>query len=239
MRLTGIKALPVFDSAKPPRDPQPFGLMEAPADEAYEIDVITIGMGHEAGNAISSITKYAETAPPAYGHGIESGVQSHWGESQELASGMITNLRVGDWSDQPHSGRVTGVSFIQVAQTNAGPATGPELDAVLSDLACINAEAIEDGLPAPSGDAVKNAKRLLPELYKVRPGRYHVSATDRQGVAIEAPGRAGGAVVVECAPLDRVYCFVTVDGNRRRAKYYQLDGLPDEFITRALYDLAS
>lgn len=119
------------------------------------------------------------------------------------------------------------------------PVKSPDLDEALSDLDSIHKFAREDDLPEPSKDALENARALLPKMYNILPGRYHVSPTERRGVAIDAPARSGGAVVLECAPLNRVYCFVTVDGNRRRAKYYQTDRLPDEFITRALRDLAS
>ena len=46
-------------------------------------------------------------------------------------------------------------------------------------------------------------------------------------------------MAVECAPDDTVSCFATIDGNSRRAKFYQMDGLPDVFIAKALRDLAS
>ena len=49
--------------------------------------------------------------------------------------------------------------------------------------------------------------------------------------------KRGASVAVECAPDDTVYCFATINGNSRRAKFYQMDGLPDVFIEKALRDL--
>ena len=116
-------------------------------------------------------------------------------------------------------------------------ANSEDLKAALGELAQIENEARDLGVSTPDESTKKNAACLLRSLHTLFPGRYDVSPTDRGGVAIAAPSRRGAAVVVECAPLGRVYCFVTVDGNRRRAKYYQMDGLPDEFIIKAMCDL--
>ena len=93
-------------------------------------------------------------------------------------------------------------------------------------------------MPKPDLSAIANALTLLPKLYQILPVRYNITPTERRGVAIDVPMQRGAAVAVECAPDDTVYCFVTIDGNRRRAKFYQMDGLPDEFITKALQDMA-
>lgn len=98
---------------------------------------------------------------------------------------------------------------------------------------------LEYGLDEPPDkSAIENARELIREIYAIHAASYHVSPTERQGVAINAPMRKGGAVSIECAPNDVVYCFVCIDGNRRRAKFYQTEGLPDPFIKTALQDLA-
>ena len=114
-----------------------------------------------------------------------------------------------------------------------------DLQEALSDLNSLNEEAKEDDLPEPDAEAVANARTMLPRLYAILPVRYRVSPTERRGVAIDAPMKWGASVAVECAPDDTVYCFATVDGNSRRAKFYQMDGLPDVFIEKALRDLAA
>ena len=113
------------------------------------------------------------------------------------------------------------------------------LQETLADLNALGKAAAEDELPEPDPEAVANARSLLPKLYEILPVRYRVTSTERRGVAIDAPMRHGAAVGVECAPDDTVYCFATVDGNSRRAKFYQMDGLPDVFIEKALRDLAA
>ena len=113
------------------------------------------------------------------------------------------------------------------------------LQETLDDLDELSKAAEEEDVPEPDAEAVANARSILPKLYAILPVRYHVSPTERRGVAISAPMRRGGAVAVECAPDDTVYCFVAIDGNSRRAKFYQMDGLPDEFIEKALRDLAA
>ena len=112
-----------------------------------------------------------------------------------------------------------------------------ELENAWEELRRVREEAREDDLPEPDIAAIRNAGVLLPGLYATLRGTYHIYPTERGGVGISAPSRRGAAVVVECAQLDRVYCFVTLDGQRRRAKYYQMDGLPDEFIKNALRTL--
>ena len=113
------------------------------------------------------------------------------------------------------------------------------LHEALADLDTLSEAAREDDLPEPDTEALANARVLLPKLYAVLPVRYRVSPTERRGVAIDAPMRWGASVAVECAPDDTVYCFATIDGNSRRAKFYQMDGLPDVFIAKALLDLAA
>lgn len=114
-----------------------------------------------------------------------------------------------------------------------------DLQEALSELETLSEAASEEELPEPDADAVENARILLPKLFALLPVRYRVSPTGRRGVAIDAPMRWGASVAVECGPDDTVYCFATIDGNSRRAKFYQMDGLPDVFIAKALRDLAA
>ena len=114
-----------------------------------------------------------------------------------------------------------------------------DLREALADLDTLGEEARQEGLPEPDAEAIENARTLLPRLFSIHPVRYRVSPTERRGVAIDAPMRRGAAVGVECAPDDTVYCFAAIDGNSRRAKFYQMDGLPDVFIAKALHDLAA
>ena len=113
-----------------------------------------------------------------------------------------------------------------------------ELHAALADLDRLDDEAREEGIPAPAAESVANARTLLPALYAIYPARYRVAPTERRGVSIDPPMREGGAVSFECGPDGAVYCMAVVDGNGRRAKFYQMEGLPDAFMAKALRDLA-
>lgn len=113
------------------------------------------------------------------------------------------------------------------------------LQEALADIDGLTEAAREEQVPEPDPEAVANARSLLPKLYALLQVRYRVAPTERRGVAIDAPMKWGRSVAVECAPDDTVYCFATIDGNSRRAKFYQMDGLPDVFIAKALRDLAA
>ena len=82
-----------------------------------------------------------------------------------------------------------------------------------------------------------NAFRFLRAIHEIYPVPYHIYLSDRKGVAIDAPMKKGAAISFECAPLGALYCFVAINGKRRRAKYYQMTDLPDSFIKQALQDL--
>ena len=92
-------------------------------------------------------------------------------------------------------------------------------------------------LPVPPTSAIDNARSLLPKLHRIRPGFYDVYPTEQGGVAITPPTRKGASASIECHDNDIVYCFASIDGNSRRAKFYQMDDLPDPFIEKVLRDL--
>ena len=158
----------------------------------------------------------------------------HWGSTDpKMIHIQWGTLHVAQRTIQNELGPVT-----------LGPAAGwqgndGELQEALADLERLTEAASEEEMPEPDVAAVANARILLPKLFQLLPVRYRVSPTERRGVAIDAPMRWGASVAVECAPDDTVYCFATIDGNSRRAKFYQMDGLPDVFIAKALRDLAS
>lgn len=145
--------------------------------------------------------------------------------------------------------RTTTLNASNVAILSTWLETGVGEDPILSsfgllhdallDLDSIDDAAKEEELQEPDAAAIANARSLLPKLFEILPVRYRVSPTERRGVAIDAPMRHGASVAVECAPDDTVYCFVAIDGNSRRAKFYQMDGLPDVFIEKALRDLGT
>lgn len=113
-----------------------------------------------------------------------------------------------------------------------------DLEEALADFDRLGEMALEDELPRLDEGAVANARTLLPKLHAIYPARYHVQPTERGGVSLDPPMKHSRTVSIECAPNDAVYCFAVIDGNARRAKFYQMDGLPDVFMRKALHDLA-
>ena len=175
----------------------------------------------------------------------------HWGSTDPT----MLHSQWGTLLERLHDVRsdVVATTLAHVAQRTIQNELGPvtlrpaagwqgndgDLQEALADLEILTEAASEEEMPEPDVAAVANARILLPKLFRLLPVRYRVSPTERRGVAIDAPMRWGASVAVECAPDDTVYCFATIDGNSRRAKFYQMDGLPDVFIAKALRDLAS
>ena len=152
-----------------------------------------------------------------------------WGSANDAC------LIPGTWSDTD--------SFVLLSNLSRNPSNRTvdyqALSEAIADLDSLNAEAKENDLPEPDARAIDNARTMLPLLYNILSVRYRVSPTERRGVSIDAPMKHGAAVAVECAPNDIVYCFASIGGNGRRAKFYQMDELPDVFIVKALRDLAA
>ena len=161
-------------------------------------------------------------------------ILSHEGASRTFESGQVLHTALH------HSGSTEQYLLPRSAFGAALlPLDERDLQAALADLDSLSEKAREENLPEPDAEAVENARTLIPKLFSIHPVRYRVSPTERRGVAIDAPMRRGAAVAVECAPDDTVYCFAAIDENSRRAKFYQMDGLPDVFIEKALRDLAA
>ena len=62
-----------------------------------------------------------------------------------------------------------------------------ELNDALRDLREARDEAREEGLPQPSDTALRNAERLLREMYGISPRRFEVYPTPDGEIAIDAP----------------------------------------------------
>lgn len=101
----------------------------------------------------------------------------------------------------------------------------------------IRDEARVEELPIPSPSTIDNARLLLPKLHRIHPGFYDVYPTEEGAVAITPPAKKGASASIECHDNNIVYCFASIYGNSRRAKFYQMDDLPDPFIEKVLRDL--
>lgn len=125
----------------------------------------------------------------------------------------------------------------QPAVTSAEPAMAAELGAALRDLDGAAEEAGEEGFPQPSELALKNARRLLQDLYRLRPSRLEAYPTPDGEIALVAPGGRGRSVLVLCDSDGGVLCSVNLNGLHRRARYSTATMLPDGFVREALNDL--
>ena len=112
-----------------------------------------------------------------------------------------------------------------------------DLAEALQELAEAPADAIEDDLEAPAGTAMANAERLLKAMYHISPRRYGVYPAPDGYVAIDARGSNDRIAVVLCGSAGEAACFVTIDGESRRARYATARELPDGFIREALAGL--
>ena len=123
------------------------------------------------------------------------------------------------------------------AATSVEPPVAADLHAALHDLDGAASEAQEEGFPQPSHDALRNAKRLLRDLYRLRPCRLEAYPTPDGEIALVAPGGYGRSVLVLCDSDGGVLCSVNLHGCHRRARYTSATTLPDGFIREALKDL--
>lgn len=116
--------------------------------------------------------------------------------------------------------------------------SNPDLRDALSDLSEVTVEAQEEGYPAPSREALDNADRILRRMYRISPQRFEVYPIPKGAVAIDAAYCPGSSLVVLCASDGNASCLVNVNGKVRKASYSDADLLPDEFVRKALQELA-
>lgn len=113
------------------------------------------------------------------------------------------------------------------------------LQEALQEIDEVPNDAKDDGLEVPSELALRNARRLLQEMYRISPRPYGIYPVSDGYVAIDARGRDGRIAVVMCGSDGEVLCLVTVGTEHRRARYTSADRLPDGFVREALSDLGN
>ena len=113
----------------------------------------------------------------------------------------------------------------------------PSLAEALADIDNLTDEAHEEGFDPPSDDVISTARGLLRSMYRLRPKRFEVYSTPEGEIAIVAPGGLRRSVMALCDPKGGVLCMVNLNGNHRRARYSNANGLPDGFFREALADL--
>ena len=112
-----------------------------------------------------------------------------------------------------------------------------ELHESLEDLSKATLEAISEGFPLPSETAVANAGRLLVAMHQISTRRFEVYPTPDAEVAIDAPGGYGRSVLLLCGSDGETLCLVNLGSEQRQRTYETVDGLPDDFLQKALFAL--
>ena len=146
-----------------------------------------------------------------------------------------TSLPYGDDPYSLHSeesARSTFDAYIRVTEK----AYSPLLSGALSDLELVDEEAKEDGSPIPSPLAHGNARRLLDRMFRTRQIRYSLYPLHDGEIVIEAKSSRGSVLVV-CRSDGRIGCSVRIDGESRTERYYDVSGLPNDFMRYALREL--
>lgn len=126
---------------------------------------------------------------------------------------------------------------VQPVVTSAESSPTADLRASLRDLDGAGDEAAEEGFPQPSHLARTNARRLLQDLYRLRPSRLEAYPTPDGEIALVVPGGHGRSVLVLCDSQGGVLCSVNLNGRHRRARYDSASMLPDGFVREAVSDL--
>ena len=118
-----------------------------------------------------------------------------------------------------------------------GAAEEKFLAEALEELGELDEYAAESGLPPPSPNAVRFARRILEKVVRAVPLYYSVSPGEGGKVAIQAGDGRENAVSLLCDAAGGASCYVSVDGENRRAHYDSAGRLPDSFVLDALRQL--
>ena len=169
-----------------------------------------------------------------FDHGDPAGVRGKAHEERELAQHEAT-LQHAIW--RPHATPSSSFPPGIIEFTELAGDHYPDLRDALWDLNGAPDEAREEGLPVPSNTALRNAQRLLHDMYRISPRRFEVYPTPDGEVAIDAPGGFGRSVRLLCDSHGGALCSVNMDGAHRRARYSDSRGLPDGFVREALAEL--
>ena len=117
------------------------------------------------------------------------------------------------------------------------PAHSAKLAEALHDLRAAPQEALEEGFPAPTEVAMRNAARLVRAMYALHTCRLEVYPTVDGEVAIDAPSERAHSVILLCDATGGVLCLVNTGSTHRRAHYSDAEQLPDGFLREALAEL--
>lgn len=107
----------------------------------------------------------------------------------------------------------------------------------LRDSGEVRDEARAEGFPTPTDLAIKNANRLLKDVYRLSRHRFEVYPMPDGEIAIDASDGQGSSVLLLCDSEGGALCLVNLAGKHRRARYSSTYALPDVFVREALAEL--
>ena len=110
-----------------------------------------------------------------------------------------------------------------------------DLNAALEDLDSVSDEAIEDGYPEPTPQAIDSARLLIKVMYDIRPMRYDIYPMDDGEVVID--GGSERRIGVFCYSDGSVLYIGWVGDKRVRIRRDSPDDIPYEFLNLALHQL--
>ena len=98
-------------------------------------------------------------------------------------------------------------------------------------------EARSEGYETPNSIAIVHARRIVKRLYDNLVYPIQVYPMPDGEVAVDVTNGDGSSVLILCCSDGDTLCFVNIDGNQRRAHYFNSDALPDGFMQAALEEL--
>lgn len=124
-----------------------------------------------------------------------------------------------------------------IQDTVQRPVDPPDLAEAMEELEEVVNEAHDDGFPPPSDAVIGTARRLLREMYSMSPRPYSVYPTPDLEIAIHGQHANSGSILVLCESGGGALCLVSLRRPPRRARYADVNDLPDGFLREALRDL--
>ena len=147
------------------------------------------------------------------------------------------DARIPDITDTSEDGLFgSATSVATMSEESHNPPTDiTDLTVALEDLDGVIDEAIEDGYPEPTPQAIENARLLVKTMYDIRPMRYDIYPMDDGEVVID--GGSERRIGVFCYSDGSVLYIGWVGDERVRIHRDSPDDIPYEFLNLALHQL--
>lgn len=112
-----------------------------------------------------------------------------------------------------------------------------DINRALQELGEVDTEASENAFPIPSAMVHRNARFLIPKIYRTFRRPLSVYPLLDGEIAIEATVPSKDSVLVSCESDGSVLCLVNIHRRSCHAKYDRVSELPDSFMHSALAEL--